>query len=154
MPKDESERSASDEIQYWKNLNNIGCLNPEACDRQVKKFFIFLKIKIWKLLTLFRTIMFDPKNVDPEYDSVDGGEFMLQLLSDDSPIMNPFFCYYRHSWLFSTLTDTGEDSKLVHRRKRPKVETLCSSLFRDASERRVWLSTDSRPLLDVFACIG
>ena len=41
--------------------------------------------------------MFDPKNVDPEYDSVDGGEFMLQLLSDDSPIMNPFFCYYRHS---------------------------------------------------------
>ena len=28
------------------------------------------------------------------------------------------------------LTDTGEDSKLVHRRKRPKVDTLFSSLFR------------------------
>ena len=27
------------------------------------------------------------------------------------------------------LTDTGEDSKLVHRRKRPKVDTLFSSLF-------------------------
>ena len=35
------------------------------------------------------------------------------------------------------LTDTGEDSKLVHRRKRPKVDTLFSSLFSDASERRV-----------------
>ena len=27
------------------------------------------------------------------------------------------------------LTDTGEDSKLVHRRKRPKVDPLFSSLF-------------------------
>ena len=27
------------------------------------------------------------------------------------------------------LTDTGEDSKLVHRRKRPKVDKLFSSLF-------------------------
>ena len=35
------------------------------------------------------------------------------------------------------LTDTGEDSKLVHRRKRPKVDTLFSSLFSDAFERRV-----------------
>ena len=34
-------------------------------------------------------------------------------------------------------TDTGEDSKLVHRQKRPKVDTLFSSLFFDASERRV-----------------
>ena len=31
--------------------------------------------------------------------------------------------------LKSSLTDTGEDSKLVHRRKRPKVDTLLSSLF-------------------------
>ena len=30
---------------------------------------------------------------------------------------------------FSALTDTGEDSKLVHRRKRPKVDTLFSTLF-------------------------
>ena len=60
------------------------------------------------------------------------------------------------------LTDTGEDSKLVHRRKRPKVDTLYSSLFSDASERRVWVilydsppsRKYSRPLLDVFACIG
>ena len=35
------------------------------------------------------------------------------------------------------LTDTGEDSKLVDRRKRPKVDALFSSLFSDASERRV-----------------
>ena len=35
------------------------------------------------------------------------------------------------------LTDTGEDSKLVHRQKRPKVDPLFSSLFSDASERRV-----------------
>ena len=55
------------------------------------------------------------------------------------------------------LTDTGEDSKLVHRWKRPKVDTLFSSLFSDASERRVWVTPSrkySRPLLDVFACIG
>ena len=31
--------------------------------------------------------------------------------------------------IFDVLTDTGEDSKLVHRRKRPKVDTLFSSLF-------------------------
>ena len=30
---------------------------------------------------------------------------------------------------FTILTDTGEDSKLVNRRKRPKVDTLFSSLF-------------------------
>ena len=35
------------------------------------------------------------------------------------------------------LPDTGEDSKLVHRRKRPKVDKLFSSFFSDASERRV-----------------
>ena len=35
------------------------------------------------------------------------------------------------------LTDTGEDSKFVHIRKRPKVDTLFSSLFSDVSERRV-----------------
>ena len=35
------------------------------------------------------------------------------------------------------LTYTGADSKLVHRRKRPKVDTLFSSIFSDASERRV-----------------
>ena len=31
--------------------------------------------------------------------------------------------------LFLNLTDTGEDSKLVHRRKRPKVDTIFSSPF-------------------------
>ena len=41
------------------------------------------------------------------------------------------------------LTDTGEDSKLVYRRKRPKVDTLFSSLFfrrvqaTSVSQRRV-----------------
>ena len=35
------------------------------------------------------------------------------------------------------LNDTDEDSKLVHRRKCQKVDTLFSSFFSDASERRV-----------------
>ena len=48
------------------------------------------------------------------------------------------------------LTDTGEDSKLVHRWKRPKVDTLFSSLFYDASERRVWLSAESKILASTF----
>ena len=59
---------------------------------------------------------------------------------------------------FCIFTDTGEDSKLVHRRKRPKVDTLFSSLFfptrpsdeYDSAQSR----KNSRPLLDVFACIG
>ena len=48
--------------------------------------------------------------------------------------------HYYYSWdtfYKNKLTDTGEDSKLVHRRKRPKMDTLFSSLFSDASERRV-----------------
>ena len=52
--------------------------------------------------------------------------------------------------MICTLTDTGEDSKLVHRRKRPKVDTLFSSLFSDASERRVWLSAESKILAFTF----
>ena len=47
------------------------------------------------------------------------------------------------------LTDTGEDSKLIHRRKRPKVDTLFS-FFSDASERRVWLSAESKILASTF----
>ena len=56
---------------------------------------------------------------------------------------------------FFPLTDTGEDSKLVHRRKCPKV-TLFSTFFRtrpsdeyDSAPSRKY----SRPLLDVFTCI-
>ena len=51
------------------------------------------------------------------------------------------------------LTDTGEDSKLVPKRKRPKVNTLFSSLSSDeyySGPSRKY----SRPLLDVSACIG
>ena len=51
---------------------------------------------------------------------------------------------------FLPLTDTGEDSKLVHRRKRPKLDTLFSSLFPDGSERRVWLSAESKILASTF----
>ena len=51
---------------------------------------------------------------------------------------------------FELLTDIGEDSKLVHRRKRPKVDTLFSSIFSDASERRVWLSAESKLLASTF----
>ena len=51
---------------------------------------------------------------------------------------------------YGVLTDTGEDSKLVHRRKRPKVDTLFSALFSDASERRVWLSIESKILASTF----
>ena len=55
------------------------------------------------------------------------------------------------------LTDTDEDWKLVHSRKRPEVDTLFSSVFPtrpsdeyDSAPSRKY----SRPLLDVFACIG
>ena len=51
---------------------------------------------------------------------------------------------------FILLTDTGEDSKLVKRRKRPKVDKLFSTPFSNASERRVWLSTESKALASSF----
>ena len=53
----------------------------------------------------------------------------------------------------SYLTDTSEDSKLVHRRICAKVSTWIST----ASERRVWLSAESKihsTLWLIFACIG
>ena len=57
-----------------------------------------------------------------------------------------------NSNFISHKTDTGEDSKLVHTRKSPKVDTLFSSLFSDASERRVLLSTESKILASTFEC--
>ena len=51
---------------------------------------------------------------------------------------------------FEGFTDTGEDSKLVHRRKRPKVDTLYPSLFSDASERGVRLIAESKILASTF----
>ena len=57
-----------------------------------------------------------------------------------------------------TFTDTGENSKLVHMRKRPKVDTLFSSLFFPTRSSDEYDPTPSRkysrPLLDVFAFIG
>ena len=65
---------------------------------------------------------------------------------------------YFSSTNIKSLTDTGEGSKLVYRRKRPKVDTLFSTLFfrtRPSGEYDSARSrTYSRPLLDVFPCIG
>ena len=57
-----------------------------------------------------------------------------------------------HDFSFLFLTDTGEDSKLVNRRQRSKVNAAppFSSLFIDASERRVWLSAESKILAFTF----
>ena len=68
-----------------------------------------------------------------------GGLGSCLLDSSDSNSAEPLFVEERISkfLIFRKLTDTGEDSKLVHRRKRPKVDTLFSYLFLDASERRV-----------------
>ena len=49
-----------------------------------------------------------------------------------------------------SLTDTGDDSKLVHRWKRPKMDTLFSSLFSAASQRRVWLRAELKILASTF----
>ena len=59
---------------------------------------------------------------------------------------------------FWILTDTGEDSKLVHRQKFPKVDRLFSTPFFPTRPSDEYDSAPSRkytrPLLDVFACIG
>ena len=60
--------------------------------------------------------------------------FMVSLMNQ------PVFDYLRKGIfikILDSLTDIGEDSKLVPRRKRPKVDTLFSSLFSDAFERQV-----------------
>ena len=52
--------------------------------------------------------------------------FMVSLMNQ------PVFDYLRKGIfikILDSLTDIGEDSKLVHRRKRPKVDKLFSSFF-------------------------
>ena len=66
-----------------------------------------------------------------------------------------------HEWRVSSklnfgfcLTDKGEDSRLVHRRKRSKEKAAPSRyfllFFAEASERRVWLSAESKILASTF----
>ena len=58
---------------------------------------------------------------------------------------------------FQRLTDTGEDMKSVHRRKRSKVDTLFSSFFPKRSSDEYDSAPSrkySRSLLNVFVCIG
>ena len=96
------------------------------------------------------------------FSSPDSGFLSRVLNSKDSWVFEFRNFHSRDSGLYSgytadTLSDTGEDSKLVHRRKRPKVDTLFSSLFFDASARRVWLSAWSKihcTLWLIFAFIG
>ena len=58
---------------------------------------------------------------------------------------NENFVFFHENLAF--LTDTGEDSKLVHRRKRPKVDTLFSSLF----FRRVRATSMTQRRVEVLA---
>ena len=52
------------------------------------------------------------------------------------------------------LTDPSEDSKLVHRRICTKVDTfIFFFFFSDASERRVWLSAESKILASTLVQI-
>ena len=51
-------------------------------------------------------------------------------------------------------TDTAEDSKLFRRRKRPKVDTLFFPPRRSDENDSARSRKYSRPLLNVFACIG
>ena len=57
---------------------------------------------------------------------------------------------FKSSGLELPLTDTGEDSKLVRRRKCPKVDTLFLLFFSAASERRLWLTAESKILAFTF----
>ena len=73
------------------------------------------------------------------------------LCSREQRRLVPILCSEIKDWL---LTDTGEDSKLVHRRKRSKVNAAQPRyflfFFSDASERRVWLSAESKILASTF----
>ena len=56
-------------------------------------------------------------------------------------------------FILCKLTDISEDSKLVHRRKRSKVNAASPRfflLFCDAFERRLWLSAESKILASTF----
>ena len=88
-----------------------------------------------------------------------GGLGSCLLDFSDSNLAEPLFVEERISkfLIFRKLTHTDEDSKLVHRRRRPKVDTLFSCFFPtrpsdeyDSAPSRKY----SHPFLDVFACIG
>ena len=72
-----------------------------------------------------------PRHTDTLTALVNKLETLSQSFDKDAKIT------LRNSKFFCDLTDTSEDSKLVHRRKSPKVDTVFSSLFSDASERQV-----------------
>ena len=86
----------------------------------------------FKSLDYVRDNIFDNENSGRRQGGFGGVPAIVLVITDKIET--------RSGWtkpIFDQLTDTGEDSKLVHRRKRPKVDTLFSSLFSDASERRV-----------------
>jgi len=64
-------RTEEEDIQFWRGMNIIGCLNPEACDY---------------------TLMASPSGNNP--NGVDPKEFYEQLMQDS--FWDKYFCYYRH----------------------------------------------------------
>ena len=78
--------------------------------------------------------------------------FDFQKLPDENPPLISSDTHMKRIE-FDFLTDTGEDSELVHRLKRPKVDTLFSSLFFSTRPSDEYDSASSRkssgPLLDV-----
>ena len=115
------------QTRSWNSKSNIWQMNKIVWNLLILKFFTKPFYEFWyTFLVSFRWPL-----TRPNFDNSLNGS-LLKV----------------HSKSF--LTVTGEDSKLVYRRKRPKVDTLFSSLFSDASERRVWLSAESKILASTF----
>ncbi|CAG5077637.1 Oidioi.mRNA.OKI2018_I69.PAR.g8774.t1.cds [Oikopleura dioica] len=70
----EFERTKEEDNQFWRGMNIIGCLNPEACDY---------------------TLMASPSGENE--NGVDPFQFLTKLMDD--AFWDKYFCYYRH-WNF------------------------------------------------------
>ena len=97
------------------------------------------KIKPCSLFCYFKFFLYLVYNRQSKSDAVQIIVYETEYLSEISNKDN-----------FYQLTDTGQDSKLVRRLKRPKTDTLFSSLFWDAFERRVWLNAELKILASTF----
>ena len=131
----------------WKSINFfrfVSKMRDELFKRERRSF-----LSVWKI-----TILFTPSHgISKTWDII----LPLKSFSYKTPtyrgiISRKYFLKYinlTNCRFFRDhgLADTGEDSKLGHRWKRPEVARYFLLFFSDASERRVWR-------IRVFACIG
>ena len=153
-------------LDWMKNLIKwVNFLDPKFSSLTDWNKSTLLATRIWdsRLIGLIIALDFGWKlsfsllNLTPIFDI----ENFLNEINSQAPVspcmaIGPVLRHsslLKHLMVFTRfLTDTGEDSKLVHRRKRQK-RTQCHHaifFFSDTSAWRVWLSAESKILASTF----